>query len=119
MGNQRLDHLLSKERKKSWSLFSFERLNSIVLLQIEYCDLTSLSPEFPGFSGEPGRSDGNVGACSSVWLERTPDKREVDGSIPSRPTTGERSSPETRDQKAETRYKGFEVGFSCFLSLVS
>ena len=26
------------------------------------------------------------GACSSVWLERTPDKREVDGSIPSRPT---------------------------------
>jgi hypothetical protein len=27
------------------------------------------------------------GACSSVWLERTPDKREVDGSIPSRPTT--------------------------------
>ncbi len=27
------------------------------------------------------------GACSSVWLERTPDKREVDGSTPSRPTT--------------------------------
>ena len=26
-------------------------------------------------------------ACSSVWLERTPDKREVDGSTPSRPTT--------------------------------
>ena len=26
------------------------------------------------------------GACSSVRLERTPDKREVDGSIPSRPT---------------------------------
>ena len=26
------------------------------------------------------------GACSSVWLERTPDKREVDGSTPSRPT---------------------------------
>ena len=25
-------------------------------------------------------------ACSSVRLERTPDKREVDGSIPSRPT---------------------------------
>ena len=25
-------------------------------------------------------------ACSSVWLERTPDKREVDGSTPSRPT---------------------------------
>ena len=28
----------------------------------------------------------NAGACSSVWLERTPDKREVDGSTPSRPT---------------------------------
>ena len=27
-----------------------------------------------------------VWACSSVWLERTPDKREVDGSTPSRPT---------------------------------
>ncbi len=27
------------------------------------------------------------GACSSAWLERTPDKREVDGSTPSRPTT--------------------------------
>ena len=27
-----------------------------------------------------------AGACSSVWLERTPDKREVDGSTPSRPT---------------------------------
>ena len=27
-----------------------------------------------------------VRACSSVWLERTPDKREVDGSTPSRPT---------------------------------
>ena len=26
------------------------------------------------------------GACSSARLERTPDKREVDGSIPSRPT---------------------------------
>ena len=26
------------------------------------------------------------GACSSAWLERTPDKREVDGSNPSRPT---------------------------------
>jgi hypothetical protein len=25
-------------------------------------------------------------ACSSVRLERTPDKREVDGSTPSRPT---------------------------------
>ena len=25
-------------------------------------------------------------ACSSAWLERTPDKREVDGSNPSRPT---------------------------------
>ncbi len=27
-----------------------------------------------------------TGACSSAWLERTPDKREVDGSTPSRPT---------------------------------
>ncbi len=27
-----------------------------------------------------------VWACSSAWLERTPDKREVDGSTPSRPT---------------------------------
>ena len=26
-------------------------------------------------------------ACSSVRLERTPDKREVDGSTPSRPTS--------------------------------
>jgi hypothetical protein len=26
------------------------------------------------------------GACSSVWLERTPDKREVGGSTPPRPT---------------------------------
>jgi hypothetical protein len=29
----------------------------------------------------------DLGACSSDRLERTPDKREVDGSIPSRPTT--------------------------------
>jgi hypothetical protein len=29
------------------------------------------------------------GACSSAWLERTPDKREVDGSTPSRPTKGD------------------------------
>ena len=28
-------------------------------------------------------------ACSSVRLERTPDKREADGSIPSRPTIRE------------------------------
>jgi hypothetical protein len=27
-----------------------------------------------------------IWACSSAWLERTPDKREVDGSTPSRPT---------------------------------
>ena len=28
----------------------------------------------------------NIGAYSSVWLERTPDKREVGGSNPPRPT---------------------------------
>ena len=33
------------------------------------------------------RDPKSLGACSSVWLERTPDKREVDGSTPSRPTT--------------------------------
>ena len=32
------------------------------------------------------RDPKSQGACSSVWLERTPDKREVDGSTPSRPT---------------------------------
>jgi hypothetical protein len=32
------------------------------------------------------RDPKSSGACSSVWLERTPDKREVDGSTPSRPT---------------------------------
>ena len=30
---------------------------------------------------------GTQGAYSSVWLERTPDKREVGGSNPPRPTT--------------------------------
>ena len=34
---------------------------------------------FAGASSDPG-------ACSSAWSERTPDKREVDGSNPSRPT---------------------------------
>ena len=29
----------------------------------------------------------NTGAYSSVWLERTPDKREVGGSNPPRPTS--------------------------------
>ena len=29
----------------------------------------------------------NTGAYSSVWLERTPDKRKVGGSNPPRPTT--------------------------------
>ena len=33
------------------------------------------------------RDPKSSGACSSVRLERTPDKREVDGSTPSRPTT--------------------------------
>ena len=32
------------------------------------------------------------GACSSAWSERTPDKREVDGSNPSRPTRPEQAS---------------------------
>ena len=32
------------------------------------------------------RDPKSSGACSSAWLERTPDKREVDGSTPSRPT---------------------------------
>ena len=40
---------------------------------------------------DPGRvhqrSLGHTGAYSSVWLERTPDKREVGGSNPPRPTT--------------------------------
>ena len=30
-----------------------------------------------------------IGAYSSVWLERTPDKREVGGSNPPRPTSYE------------------------------
>ena len=33
------------------------------------------------------RNSKSPGACSSDRLERTPDKREVDGSTPSRPTT--------------------------------
>ena len=32
-------------------------------------------------------------ACSSVRLERTPDKREVDGSTPSRPTMSRKIEP--------------------------
>ena len=52
MGNQRLDHLLSKEK----SLSSFERLTR--------------------------RANGLV---AQLWLERTPDKREVGGSSPPRP----------------------------------
>ena len=32
---------------------------------------------------------GTQGAYSSVWLERTPDKREVGGSNPPRPTSYE------------------------------
>ena len=74
MGNQRLDHLLSKDdisfRKINdnparASLFSFEGLRNRSFIDIE---------------------KDRIRACSSVWLERTPDKREVDGSNPSRPT---------------------------------
>ena len=42
---------------------------------------------------DPGRvhqrSLGHTRAYSSVWLERTPDKREVGGSNPPRPTSYE------------------------------
>lgn len=31
--------------------------------------------------------NGKRGPIAQFWLERTPDKREVDGSSPSRPTT--------------------------------
>ena len=39
-------------------------------------------------------SAGTEGAYSSVWLERTPDKREVGGSNPPRPTRFERARQE-------------------------
>ena len=48
-----------------------------------------------GSTTEPSRvepSSGSLsetGAYSSVWLERTPDKREVGGSNPPRPTSSE------------------------------
>ena len=54
--------------------------------------------EFGTWNAEIGKLDGMYSeiririsefrwACSSAWLERTPDKREVDGSTPSRPTS--------------------------------
>jgi hypothetical protein len=60
--------------------------------------LVALAIQFPGTELAPGRAAGSlkqiwkgrnrsVRAYSSVGLERTPDKREVDGSNPSRPTT--------------------------------
>ena len=58
---------------------------------------TATGPEFIRLSKPPRREAEVLGKCigvlkdnwaySSVWLERTPDKREVDGSNPSRPTT--------------------------------
>ena len=49
-----------------------------------------------GLGGHRERSEqavppDNTGAYSSVWLERTPDKREVGGSNPPRPTSSELS----------------------------
>ena len=38
----------------------------------------------------------SIGAYSSVWLERTPDKREVGGSNPPRPTNGAPSARRSR-----------------------
>ena len=48
-------------------------------------------------------------AYSSVWLERTPDKREVGGSSPPRPTTSE-----TRDLWLLRR---FHLVFGAFAAL--
>ena len=44
----------------------------------------------------------NIGAYSSVWLERTPDKREVGGSNPPRPTIA-REASETRGDDANQK----------------
>ena len=78
MGNQRLDHLLSKERqKKSLSFRHYLVLRDQVRSFKNYECTRHLIVAF---------SLADSGACSSVWLERTPDKREVDGSTPSRPT---------------------------------
>ena len=41
------------------------------------------------------------GPIAQFWSERTPDKREVDGSSPSRPTT--RARPWTRIRRAWCR----------------
>ena len=48
-------------------------------------------------------STDSVRACSSVRLERTPDKREVDGSIPSRPTMSMRRA-KSIEQRAQVNY---------------
>ncbi len=44
------------------------------------------------------------GPIAQLWLERTPDKREVDGSTPSRPTGGKFQIPSTKFQRI-----GFEI----------
>ena len=51
-GNVRMDHLLSKEKRRIFSIYL------VVFLDTNRC------------------------VCSSAWLEHTPDKREVGGSSP-------------------------------------
>src|SRR4029079_11270334 len=43
-----------------------------------------------GSPGSPAVANGGGGGRELRWLERTPDKREVEGSTPSRPTTAAR-----------------------------
>ena len=52
-----------------------------------------------------------IGACSSVRLERTPDKREVGGSTPPRPTTASktRQRPETIKFTLSSFYKPVSI----------
>ena len=61
-----------------------------------------------------------TGACSSAWLERTPDKREVDGSTPSRPTIsdwrlniGNRVRREGQNRFSVVNYKSLIIKGGC------
>ena len=67
----------------------------------------ALDPKSAGFSGRLRWSaeaffdlngTGERGPIAQFWSERTPDKREVDGSSPSRPTT--KALPWTHSRRA-------------------
>ena len=54
------------------------------------------------------RSPPKKRVCSSVWLERTPDKGEAGGSSPPRPTISERkrvSSQKIRNKSKESKQR--------------